>query len=208
TIIDAPNVKRETRNRSTQFELGYIPFKGFTSGVRAQVSRNSDVIGIRVQNNIVRDADDFLAFLRWDRKVKGLPINASGSFGSVNNRQPEFSSSGRELDLDASTQSHLPGGLAWNLGGSFKSSDLGSRAPSDTGIVKSDDRSTDRQGQAGVTWAPRTWLNLDLKGSTRRGVLRRPETTFDPITTAAIVLREEVTTSTDNGDLSVTYRTP
>ena len=208
TIIEDPDVKRSTRNRTTTMELGYIPMAGITSGIRGSLSRNSDLIGIRQANSIVRDQDQLFAFTRYDRKLFFLPLSAGVSYGQVKDQQPEFDRNGQQLRLDGASNGLLPGGVRWTAGGDYTSSRLHSIAPTDSGAFSSDDHTTDKNGRGTLAWAPRPWFSLDASGSTRRGVVERPETGLDPNTLENVVVQERVTTSTDNGAFNVNMKTP
>lgn len=208
TILEDPDVKRNTRNRSSLFELGYGLLNGVTTGLRFNVTRNSDIIGIREQNSIERDGDEFTAFGRFERTLVGLPVTANLNFGSVNDRQPEYSRQGRQFGADGNTRGTLWRTVTWNLAGNFRTDRLRSAAPTDTGDFVSTDRTTDRSGAGGVSWAPWRWLSLDLKGTSRRGVLQRPENFFDPVSGDQRVVQEEVSTNADNANLGVRFRTP
>jgi hypothetical protein len=208
TILEDPDVKRNTRNRATQFELGYGLSQGLTTGLRLGVTRNSDIIGIREQNSIQRDQDDFSAFGRFDRQLLGLPVTANLNFGSASDRQPEYSQQGREFGADAGTRGRLWQTVNWNLSGIFHTNRMRSTAPSDTGEFASTDRSTDKSGAAGVNWAPWRWLSLDVKGTARRGVLQRPENFIDPVTFDSRVVQEEVSTNNENANVGAVFRIP
>jgi len=208
TILEDPDVKRNTRNRSTQFELGYGVAQGLTTGLRLGVQRNSDIIGIREQNSIQRDQDDFSAFGRFERALAGLPVTANVNFGTANDRQPEYSQAGREFGADASTRGSLWRSVNWNLSGIYRTERMNSTAPTDSGDFTSTDRSTDRSGAGGINWAPWRWLSVDLKGTARRGSLQRPENFFDPVSGASRVVQEEVSTNNENANLGVVFRVP
>lgn len=209
TIIEDPDVKRNTRNRATTFELGYSPQPGVTAGVRAGITRNSDLIGIRAANSLIRNTDQLLAFTHFDRKVGGLPLTASASYGAVNNNQPEFDSRGGQFHGDASSSGVLKGGVHWSAAGDYNSSRLNSIAPSDTGLAfRSDDHSTDHSGRATLSWAPRSWFTFSANGLSKRGQTERPETEPDPITFENVTVQERVSTNNDNADMSVHYYMP
>jgi len=209
TIIEDPDVKRNTRNRATNFELGYSPQPGVTAGFRAGLTRNSDLIGIRAANSLIRNTDQFLAFSHFDKKVNGLPIQGGASYGLVNNNQPEFDSRGGQFHGDASSSGVLRGGFHWSAGGDYNSSRLNSIAPSDTGLAfRSNDHSTDHSGHATLSWAPRSWFTFSANGTSKRGQTERPETEPDPITFENVTVQERVSTDNDNADMSAHYRAP
>jgi len=209
TIIEDPDVKRNTRNRATTFELGYSPQVGITAGVRAGFTRNSDLIGIRAANSLIRNTDQFLAFTNFDRKVGGLPLKMGASYGGVNNNQPEFDSRGGQFHGDASSNGIIPGGFHWSAAGDYNSSRLNSIAPSDTGLAfRSDDHSADHSGRATLSWAPKAWFNFSASGLSKRGQTERPETELDPVTFENVTVQERVSTDNDNADVSAFYYTP
>jgi hypothetical protein len=201
-------VRREARNGNSTFELGYLVAPGVTSGVRFVLGRNRDLIGIRQENSIRRDQEQYSAFTRFNRRWAGLPVTASANFGHVNDRQPEYSRAGEDVAFDAATKGTLPGNASWTLDANLRTSRLASKAPSDTGLFESEDRNSDRAARAGVSWAPKGWINVDVRGSTRRGVLERPEPIIDSETLEQVVAQEEVVTRADNGELSVRWNGP
>lgn len=208
TIIEDPDVKRNTRNRAATFELGYTPSAGFTSGIRAGITRNSDLIGIRTQNSIVRNTDQLFAFTHMDRKIGGLPLTAGASYGAVNNDQPEFTQRGGQFHGDASSSGVIPGGFRWSAAGDYNSSRLSSLAPTDSGGFHSNDHSSDHSGHGTLSWAPRTWFNFSASGSSKRGQTERPETVTDPNSFEEVVVQERVSTNNDNADVSAFYHAP
>jgi hypothetical protein len=208
TIIEDPDVKRNTRNRSSTFELGYSPSAGLTSGVRASITRNSDIIGIRAANSIIRNTDQLFAFTHMDRRIGGFPLTAGASYGAVNNNQPEFSQRGGQFHGDASSSGVIPGGWHWSAAGDYNSGRYSSLAPTDSGDFHSNDHSTDHSGHGSLSWAPRPWFNFSASGTSKRGQTERPESNTDPFTTQTVVVQERVSTNNDNADVSSFYRAP
>lgn len=207
TIIEDPDVQRSGRNRETAVELGLPLASGFTTGLRVGLTRNEDIIGIRVENSVDRKADQVSLFARWERSWGRFPYTFDFSLGAVRDEQPEFSRQGLDGRLDFSTSGPLFPGLQLSTGATVDGNRLTSEAPEPDGtVVESDDRSFDRQARIGFDWKPRSAFDLGLRGTVRRGQLQRPEEIFDIATSTTRVVTEDVQQISNTAGATVNYR--
>jgi hypothetical protein len=206
TIIEDPAVRRNARNRDTEFELGLPIAPGFTTGLRVALSRNDDIIGIRVENSIERAADQISAYARWERSLGRFPYTFDLSLGHVRDKQPEFSRRGVDGRLDFSTSGPLPGNLQLSTGATLSGNQLESETPEPDGTISlSNDRSFDRQARLNLNWRPNPLLDMAIRGTVRRGQLQRPEEIFDENTFENIIVTENVTTSANTAGGTVNF---
>ena len=207
TIIEDPAVRRSARNRDTAFELGLAVGSGLSTGLRVALSRNDDVIGIRLENSIERASDQVSAFARWDRAIGRFPYAFDLSLGHVRDKQPEFSRRGIDGRLDFSTSGPLPGSLRLSTGATLSGNQLESETPELDGTAStSDDRSFDRQGRVNLNWNPNPIFDMAFRGTVRRGQLQRPEEVFDEDTFENVVVTENVTQSSNTAGGTVNFK--
>jgi hypothetical protein len=209
-ISEDPAVQRDTRNRSTELELGYVFFPWLTSGFRLAVSRNSDIIGIRLSSSIERAEDRASGFFRLERSVIGrFPVTLDLSFGGLQNKQPEFSRRGYDWGLDFSTVGPLARNVDLSAGAVLSASQLVSETPQELGgTFTSNDRNTDRSGRLGLTWTPNSLLNLSVNGAVRRGILNRPSTVFGVGSAGDTTVAETVSTNAENANATIRFSAP
>ncbi len=206
-IIKDPDVGRRAHNRETAFELGLPVATGFSTGLRVSLSRNDDIIGIRLANSIEREADQVSLFARWERSWGRFPYVFDLSLGGVRDRQPEFARKGFDGRLDFSASGPLAPGVQLNTGATLSGNRLQSETPELDGTVsESDDRSFDRQGRLGLNWKPNPIVDLALRGTVRRGQLQRPEQIFDEDTFEEIVVTENVSQEATTGGATLNFQ--